>query len=93
MGFDCEMREIFKFTYQAKLDSSLFEHEYDHVFLGRFEGDPSPDIAEAEDWKWMPLEALQREVRENSGQYTYWLRICLDRVISLRASIDEYSFS
>jgi len=85
MGFDCEMKEIFKFMYWVKLDTSLFEHEYDHVFLGRFDGDPLPDISEAEDWKWMALETLQTDVRENSEQYTYWLRICLDSVISLRS--------
>ena len=83
MGFDCEVREIFKFIYRAKLDNDLFEHEYDHVLVGRFDGEPVPDRAEADDWKWVGLEELGADVLENPAQYTYWLKACLDNVISL----------
>jgi isopentenyl-diphosphate Delta-isomerase len=30
MGMKCELKELFKFTYQAHLDNNLTEHEIDH---------------------------------------------------------------
>ena len=82
MGFDCELKEVFNFTYQAKLDKNLFEHEYDHVFVGKFEGEPNPNPEEVDDWKWIGLEELSRNMQENPDSYTYWLRVVLDKVVS-----------
>jgi isopentenyl-diphosphate delta-isomerase len=53
MGFDCEIKEIFSFIYKVKFDNGLFENEYDHVFLGKFDGKPMPDSTEVEDWMFM----------------------------------------
>lgn len=77
MGFDCEVREVFKFIYHAELDGGLSEHEYDHVFLGRFDGSPKPNPREVDDWKWIDLTALEPDVQENPDKYTYWFRILL----------------
>jgi len=82
MGFDCELKEVFNFTYYAKLDKNLFEHEYDHVFVGKFEGEPNPNPEEIDDWKWIGLEELQRDMQENPDSYTYWLRMVFDKVVS-----------
>ena len=82
MGFDCELKEIFSFTYQAQLDRDLFEHEYDHVLVGSYDGNPTPDQEEVEDWKWIGLEALTRNVREKPEHYTCWFKISIDRVIA-----------
>ncbi|MFQ5961925.1 MAG: isopentenyl-diphosphate Delta-isomerase [Candidatus Methylomirabilales bacterium] len=81
MGFDCGLKEIFRFTYKVKLDNDLTEHEYDHVFIGRFDGTPTPSPAEVDEWKWIDVEELRRDVRENPGRYTYWLRISLDDIM------------
>ena len=41
LGFDTPLREIFSFIYRvADPRSGLTEHEYDHVYLGIFEGTP-----------------------------------------------------
>lgn len=82
MGFDCELKEIFSFTYKAKLDNNLFEHEYDHVFIGNFDGEPNPNPEEVDDWKWVDLEELKKDIRENPDSYTYWLKISIDKIIS-----------
>jgi isopentenyl-diphosphate delta-isomerase len=82
MGFDCELKEVFNFTYRAKLDKNLIEHEYDHVFVGEFEGEPNPNPEEIDDWKWIGLEELKRDMQENPDSYTYWLRVVFDKVVS-----------
>lgn len=81
MGFDCDLQEIFSFIYKVKLNNDLFEHEYDRVFVGKFDGEPSPNPKEVDDWKWICLEELRKDIQENPGSYTYWLRICIDKVM------------
>jgi len=82
MGFDCELEEIFSFTYQAQLDKDLFEHEYDHVLVGSYDGDPTPDQDEVENWKWISLETLTHNIREKPEHYTCWFKISIDRVMA-----------
>ena len=81
MGFDCELTELFSFTYHAELENDLFEHELDHVFIGHYDGHPVPDPDEVDDWKWMGIEELRQDVEEAPEQYTYWFKLILDRVL------------
>ena len=72
LGFHCPLEAAGAFVYRAQL-GNLVEHEYDHVFQGRFDGDPRPDPAEVEAWRWMPLEALEAGLAAHPGDYTVWL--------------------
>ena len=81
MGFDCELTEVFSFIYHAELADNLFEHELDHVFIGHYDGQPVPNPDEVDDWKWIDIEELRREVGENGERYTYWFKLILDRVL------------
>ncbi|MFH1445673.1 MAG: isopentenyl-diphosphate Delta-isomerase [Nanoarchaeota archaeon] len=82
MGFDTDLKRIFSFTYKIKFDNGLFEHEHDHVFIGSFDGEPSANPKEVDDWKWVSAEELERDVQENPDKYTYWFKEALKRVIS-----------
>jgi isopentenyl-diphosphate Delta-isomerase len=79
MGFVCELSEIFNFVYHAKLDHDLFEHEFDHVFIGRFDGEPVLNPLEAEDWQWISIEDLQKDIQSHPDLYTFWLKVCFDK--------------
>ncbi len=81
MGFDCELTELFSFVYHTKLENNLFEHELDHVFVGIFDGRPIPNLKEVDDWKWMSIDSLERDVGENPDHYTYWFKLILNRVV------------
>lgn len=82
MGIQCSLRKIFGFVYKAKLDNGLTEFEYDHVYLGKFEGNPVPNAEEVCDWKWMNLEILKEELKENPDQYAYWLHHAFEQFLS-----------
>ena len=82
MGFDCDLKEIFSFIYEVKFDNGLFEHEYDHVFIGKFDGTPNPNPEEVEEWKWIDSKELKNDVRETPDNYSYWLEMAIDKVIS-----------
>jgi len=81
MGISTELKEIFSFVYKTKVDNNLTEHEYDHVFLGYYNNDPKPDKNEVDNWKWMDIEKLEQDIKNNPDKYTPWLKICLDKVI------------
>ena len=72
MRVTCPVVHVGAFTYRAALGDGLLEHEIDHVFVGRFEGDPDPDPAEADEWRWVPLEDLRRELAEHPHRFTAW---------------------
>lgn len=80
MGFDCEVREVFEFTYRASLEDGLNEYEYDHVLVGTFDGDPTPDSDEVEDWKWVDPATLRLDVREHPDKYTCWFTLIFDEL-------------
>lgn len=80
MGFDCDLTEIFSFIYKEPLDQGLTEHEFDHVFVGIFDGIPLINPEEVEECKWMKMEDIAIDLVKNPGQYTVWFRIAFERV-------------
>ena len=77
MGFDCELTEKFSFIYQTPFDNGLSEHELDFVFTGVFEGMPKINPAEVASYRWITLDALQKERQESPEQFTSWFQIIL----------------
>jgi len=84
MGFDCEISEIFSFTYKVKFDNGIFENEYDHVFLGKFDGKPMPNSKEIEDWMFIGLDELKKDIKSNPEKYTHWFKIALDKLSEVK---------
>lgn len=82
MGFDCRLDPVFSFTYNARVGDGLIEHEYDHVFIGQFDGNPAPNPAEVEDWTWADVDPLRADIRAHPDRYTHWFKICVDAVLS-----------
>jgi len=91
MGFNCDLKEAFSFIYKAKFDNGLSEHEFDHVFIGKFDGNPKPDKKEAESWKWITLAELRKDMKKNPEKYTYWLKVSIDKLVSYMESKKAFS--
>jgi len=87
MRFNCDLQEAFSFIYKAKFDNGLSEHEYDHVFIGKFDGNPKPDKNEAGDWKWISILELENDMKRNPDNYTYWLKVSIDKLVSYLENI------
>jgi isopentenyl-diphosphate delta-isomerase len=75
MGFDCDLEEAFSFVYRTELGEGLVEHEYDHVFLGRWDGTPDPAPGEVEEWRWLSAGDLRTAIDRHPEDYTYWFRV------------------
>ena len=81
MGIECETNFQFSFIYKTEFGNGLTEHELDHVYFGKSDELPVPDILEAKDWKYVDLGQLQKSIEQNPHDYSYWLKICLPEVI------------
>ncbi len=80
-GFDTGLKEAFSFTYKATdRNTSLTEWEYDHVFIGTFDGQPRPNPEEIDNFKWVPKADLLNDVKNNPNAYTPWFKIALKQV-------------
>ena len=75
MGFDCELKEIFSFNYEAKVNNELTENEYDHVFIGKYNLEPKLNMSEAENWKWISISDLETEIKQKPDLFTVWFKI------------------
>jgi len=82
MGFDCDLSEIFSFIYKTPVSGGLTEWEYDHVFVGKYNGKVKPDLNEIAEVKWVQVEDLMKDVRRNPSKYTEWLKLSLDKVVA-----------
>jgi len=92
MGFNTDLSECFSFIYKEKLDNDLIEHEFDHVFIGRSEGPPMLNPQEVQDWKWMSMDELKKELEETPSTYTVWLRIVFNKVLEhLSSKYEPYN--
>ena len=77
MGIDLQTEFAYKFIYKANLDKGLTEHECDHVFIGTFDGVPEINREEVEDWKFVNIDALKKDILKNKNAYTYWFRLIM----------------
>ncbi|WP_412067112.1 isopentenyl-diphosphate Delta-isomerase [Rubrivirga sp. IMCC43871] len=80
MGVRCALRRAFARVYRAELPGPepLVEHELDHVFVGRFDGEPLPAAAEVSGWRWIEAADLRADLRARPERYTPWFRILCD---------------
>lgn len=78
MGIDVPTQFAYKFIYKTPLDSNLTEHEYDHVFIGTFNGEPKINRDEVDDWKFADLDWIRKDMASNPDQYTYWFRMIVN---------------
>ncbi len=80
MGVNSPLTKIFQFTYSAELDNGLIENELDHVYVGEFDADPTPNPKEVMAWKYISLSQIKVEIEENSDQFTPWFKMLIPKL-------------
>jgi isopentenyl-diphosphate delta-isomerase len=79
MGFETGLKELFHFIYKAPFDNGLTEHELDHVMIGYYNDLPKINTDEVENWKWMCIEDVQKDIQVSPEIYTVWFKIIFDK--------------
>lgn len=81
MGFQTPLTELFSFLYKADLGNGIYEHEFDHVFIGKSDEFPFPDRREVAEWKWMSTDAISTEIDNHPNDFTIWFQLIFKDVI------------
>jgi isopentenyl-diphosphate delta-isomerase len=79
MGFVTDLKDTISFIYKAPFDNGLTEHEYDHILVGYSNEQPTINPDEVSAWKWMPLEMVKSDIKNNPHLYTEWFKIIFDK--------------
>lgn len=79
MGFETDLEELFSFIYKAPFDNGLTEHEFDHVMIGNYDGEPEINPKEVANWKWMLPSEVKKDIDRHPENYTAWFKIIFDR--------------
>ena len=79
MGIKVPLTELFTFIYKASFDNGLTEHELDHVLIGYSGGNPKINLKEVAAFNWMPLDEIEKDLKQNPKNYTVWFAIIFDR--------------
>ncbi|HYG04668.1 MAG TPA: isopentenyl-diphosphate Delta-isomerase [Chryseosolibacter sp.] len=87
MGIDANPAFAYKFIYRAELECELVEYEYDHVFVGTFEGEPQINPNEVAEWKYANVDWLRQDVKKNAERYTFWFKLILEHPAAAPATI------
>lgn len=87
MGFDCALEKALTFIYRAELDRGLTEHEYDHLYVGTYDGPLTPSPEEADGYAWEPVASVEAEMRERPERYTVWSILALEKLLSARPDL------
>jgi isopentenyl-diphosphate delta-isomerase len=85
MGFDCPLTYGGHLLYRTEFDNGLIEHEFDHIYIGDFDGDPVLNLDEADAYRWISSDELLTEVAEHPERFTYWFRLALEDVLNSRS--------
>ena len=91
LGITTALTKAFSFTYQAEFENGLFEHEYDHVFVGKFQGILHPDPQEVGDYCYKSIDAIKADLELKPSLYTPWFKIALPYLESYLPGLQENS--
>jgi isopentenyl-diphosphate delta-isomerase len=80
MGFSTELEKIFDFVYQASFGNGLHEYEFDHVFIGTYDGEIVPDPREVIEYRFMAMEAIKLSLEKFPERYTAWFAIVFPKI-------------
>ena len=81
LGFEAPLKKVFDFVYQASFDNGLTEHEFDHVFIGFYEGAINPDPKEVCNYAYRNMEAIEEELQHKPQLFTAWFHIAFPKVM------------
>lgn len=75
-----QLKVVDRFEYQADYTDELSEHELDTVLMGKYSGSVNPDSTEVQDYTWMTVEDIEKDIRDNPEKYTPWFLIIIEQI-------------
>lgn len=89
MGMVCDIEFQFSFLYQAEVENDLIEHELDYVFIGNSNENPIINLDEVQDYQWISLLDLKKDIDINPLNYTFWFKKALPVLLEKMVKISD----
>lgn len=81
LGFETELEKIFDFVYKADFDNGLTEHEFDHVFAGKYEGNMELNPQEVSSICYKSIQEIATDINNEPFKYTAWFKLAFPKVL------------
>lgn len=83
VGVQCPVQHLTSFVYRAAFpEQGLAEYEFDHVFVGRYDGPLQANPEEIEELKLVPVSELAEDMLQNPSRYAAWFLTAFPMVYS-----------
>jgi isopentenyl-diphosphate delta-isomerase len=82
MGFETPLKKVFDFIYMAPFENGLTEHEFDHVFIGYYDGNIEPNKKEVNNYTYWPMKRIEDELHEAPELFTAWFHIAFPKLMN-----------
>lgn len=82
MGLKCDLRLVYSFIYNERVENNLTEHELDYVFVGYSDQCPVLNKDEVQDYKWMNADEILSDIKNSPSHYTVWFRQAFPELLS-----------
>lgn len=80
LGFSTDLEKAFDFIYKANFANGLTEYEFDHVYIGHYNGVLQPNLEEVVNWVFMSLNAIEQDLVNHPEKYTVWFQIAFPKL-------------
>ena len=80
MGFTTPLKKVFDFVYKATFSNGLTEYEFDHVFVGYYDGPVQPNSAEVADYKYLYVDEIHELITQQPQEFTPWFHIAFPKL-------------
>lgn len=80
LGFTCPLTEKESFIYQVHYKDIGSEYENCSILIGEYNQEVKPNLEEVAEIKWISLDDLKKDIKENDSQYAPWLIIALEKL-------------
>lgn len=80
MGIVTPIKKAFDFTYRTSFDNGLTEHEFDHVFVGEYDGKIEPNGEEVSDYCFKSMKDISESILSHPQKYSEWFKIAFPQV-------------
>jgi isopentenyl-diphosphate delta-isomerase len=80
VGFNTPLEKVFDFVYKAEFDNGLTEHEFDHVFVGEYDGNIDFNKEEVMDVCYKNMQDVRHSLQTHPQKYTAWFHLAFSKM-------------
>jgi isopentenyl-diphosphate delta-isomerase len=80
LGFTSHLEKAFDFVYKVSFENGLTENEFDHVFIGKFDGEVNANPEEVTDYTFRSIGEIRQDLLDKPARYTAWFNIAFPKI-------------